>query len=116
MLWIHRLKHGRVYEHTGTSVEEQLTLLKKCDLGRSILRKANPSTLDEFRDEVPLTTYKDYAPYLLKRRMDVLPKSRLCGSIHQENTVNMIIDGHRNLQTTGGNRTAGNGVSAVLLV
>ena len=55
-------------------LKEQLTLLKKCDLGRSILRKANPSTLDEFRDEVPLTTYKDYAPYLLKRRMDVLPK------------------------------------------
>ena len=55
-------------------LKEQLTLLKKCELGRSILRQANPSTLDEFRDEVPLTTYKDYAPYLLKRRMDVLPK------------------------------------------
>ena len=55
-------------------LKEQLTLLKKCELGRSILRKANPSTLDEFRDQVPLTTYKDYAPYLLKRRMDVLPK------------------------------------------
>ena len=55
-------------------LKEQLTLLKKCELGRSILGQANPSTLAEFRDQVPLTTYKDYAPYLLKRRMDVLPR------------------------------------------
>jgi hypothetical protein len=55
-------------------LKEQLTLLKKCELGRSILGQANPSTLAEFRDQVPLTTYKNYAPYLLKRRMDVLPR------------------------------------------
>ena len=55
-------------------LKEQLTLLKKCELGRSILGKANPETMAEFRDEVPLTTYENYAPYLLKRRMDVLPK------------------------------------------
>jgi hypothetical protein len=55
-------------------LKEQLTLLKKCELGRSILGQANPSTLAEFRDQVPLTAYKDYAPYLLKRRMDVLPR------------------------------------------
>ena len=55
-------------------LKEQLTLLKKCELGRSILGQANPSAMADFRDEVPLTTYKNYAPYLLKRRMDVLPK------------------------------------------
>ena len=55
-------------------LKEQLTLLKKCELGRSILGKANPETMAEFRDSVPLTTYENYAPYLLKRRMDVLPK------------------------------------------
>jgi len=53
---------------------EQLELLKKCELGRVIFDGAMPSTLDEFREQVPLTTYSDYAPYLLKRRMDVLPR------------------------------------------
>ncbi len=53
---------------------EQLELLKKCHLGRVILNGANPHTVEEFREQVPLTTYADYAPYLLKRRMDVLPK------------------------------------------
>jgi len=53
---------------------EQLELLKKCELGRYIMNGANPYTVEEFREQVPLTTYADYAPYLLKRRMDVLPK------------------------------------------
>jgi len=53
---------------------EQLELLKKCVLGRYIMNGANPYTVEEFREQVPLTTYADYAPYLLKRRMDVLPK------------------------------------------
>ncbi len=55
-------------------LKEQLTLLKKCELGRKILGQANPETLAEFRDKVPLTTYQEYAPFLLKRRMDALPK------------------------------------------
>ena len=53
---------------------EQIELLKKCELGRSIIGGANPTTAKEFREQVPLTTYADYAPYLLKRRMDVLPR------------------------------------------
>jgi len=53
---------------------EQLELLKKCELGRVVMGGAIPTTVDEFRNQVPLTTYADYAPYLLKRRMDVLPK------------------------------------------
>jgi hypothetical protein len=55
-------------------LREQLTLLKKCELGRNLLKGANPETLAEFRESVPLTTYADYAPYLLKRRMDILPR------------------------------------------
>ena len=55
-------------------LKEQLVLLKKCELGRRMLGIANPETVDEFRRSVPLTTYADYAPFLLKRRMDVLPK------------------------------------------
>ena len=53
---------------------EQLELLKKCELGRHILSGTDPGTIGEFREKVPLTTYDDYAPYLLKRRMDALPK------------------------------------------
>ncbi|MDD4874118.1 MAG: GH3 auxin-responsive promoter family protein [Dehalococcoidales bacterium] len=53
---------------------EQMELLGKCELGRGILGDADPETIDEFRSLVPLTTYSDYAPYLLKRRLDVLPR------------------------------------------
>jgi len=56
---------------------EQLELLKKCELGRHIMDGAMPRTVEEFREQVPLTTYSDYAPYLLKRRMDVLPRKPL---------------------------------------
>jgi len=55
-------------------LSEQLELLKNCELGRSVMNGASPSTVAEFREQVPLTTYSDYAPYLLKRRMDVLPR------------------------------------------
>ena len=53
---------------------EQIELLKKCDLGRNIMGGLLPESIEEFRAQVPLTTYEDYAPYLLKRRMDVLPR------------------------------------------
>ncbi len=52
---------------------EQIDLLARCDLGRKIMRNTAPSSVDEFREMVPLTTYKDYASYLLDRREDVLP-------------------------------------------
>ena len=55
-------------------LKEQLSLLKKCELGHRILGAANPESLADFREKVTLTSYEDYAPYLLKRRMDVLPK------------------------------------------
>ena len=56
---------------------EQLELLKKCELGQRVMDGATPDTVEEFRESVPLTTYADYAPYLLKRRMDVLPRKPL---------------------------------------
>lgn len=52
---------------------EQLQLMKGCKLGRSIMDGANPCSVEEYRDQVPLTTYDDYAPYLLAQRADVLP-------------------------------------------
>jgi hypothetical protein len=52
---------------------EQLELLNNCTLGKKIMRGARPKTVEEFRQMVPLTTYKDYCPELLEKREDVLP-------------------------------------------
>ena len=52
---------------------EQLELLKKCELGKDVMRGAAPDTVEQFRAQVPLTTYEDYAPYLLERREDARP-------------------------------------------
>ncbi len=53
---------------------EQMELLKRCELGRYIMNGANPHTVEEFRKRVPLTTYDDYAPYLLNKRENALPR------------------------------------------
>jgi len=55
-------------------LEEQLELLKRCELGRYIMNGADPFTMEEFRERVPLTTYDDYAHYLLEKREDALPE------------------------------------------
>ena len=52
---------------------EQLELLKKSELGRKVMHGAMPSTVEEFREQVPLTTYADYLPELVEKREDVLP-------------------------------------------
>lgn len=52
---------------------EQIGLLNGCELGRHVMRGARPRTVEEFQAEVPLTTYADYAPYLLERKEDALP-------------------------------------------
>lgn len=52
---------------------EQLELLKNCELGRKVMRGAMPETVEEFRAEVPLTTYADYCPELLEQNENVLP-------------------------------------------
>lgn len=56
---------------------EQLELLKKCELGQKVMWGAEPKSVEEFREQVPLTTYADYAPYLLERREDVLPRKAI---------------------------------------
>ncbi|MFC2021466.1 GH3 auxin-responsive promoter family protein [Chloroflexota bacterium] len=53
---------------------EQIDLLKKCELGRYIMNGADPYTVDEFRESVPMTTYGDYCPALLEQREDILPE------------------------------------------
>ena len=52
---------------------EQIELLKNCELGRKVMRGAMPTTVEEFREQVPLTTYGDYLPELAEKREDVLP-------------------------------------------
>jgi len=53
---------------------EQIDLLSKCKLGREIMGNKIPKSVEEFRKNVPLTTYDDYAPYLLEKREDILPE------------------------------------------
>jgi hypothetical protein len=56
---------------------EQLELLKRCKLGRSIMQGAEPETVEEFRKLVPLTTYADYEPFLLTKNERALPQKPL---------------------------------------
>jgi len=51
---------------------EQLSLVHGSPLGRHIMRGARPTSVAEFRERVPLTTYGDYAPYLIPGRDDAL--------------------------------------------
>jgi len=53
---------------------EQIELLKKCELGQKLMRGFQPSTVEEFRRQVPITTYPDYAPYLPERIESALPE------------------------------------------
>ena len=52
---------------------EQIELLKSCELGRKVMRGAMPETVEEFREQVPLTTYAEYLPELAQKKEDVLP-------------------------------------------
>ena len=52
---------------------EQMGLLNRSVLGSKIMRGAKPETVEEFRQQVPLTTYADYCPELLEKREDILP-------------------------------------------
>jgi len=52
---------------------EQIGLLRNCELGRKVMQGAMPTSVEEFREQVPLTTYTDYCPELIEGREDVLP-------------------------------------------
>ena len=52
---------------------EQLDLLGGCRMGRKLMRGAMPHTIADFRERVPLTTYKDYCPELLEKQESGLP-------------------------------------------
>jgi len=53
---------------------EQIELLKRCPLGNQVMQGARPRGIDEFREQVPITRYADYAPYLQEQMEDALPE------------------------------------------
>ncbi|MFH1141177.1 MAG: GH3 auxin-responsive promoter family protein, partial [Chloroflexota bacterium] len=56
---------------------EQLSLVSGSQLGRKILGASQPTTVDDFRRTVPITTYADYQPYLGERQDDALSEKPL---------------------------------------
>ena len=52
---------------------EQISLLNRCTLGRKIMHGAKPQTVEEFRQQVPLTTYTDCCPELSEKKEAPLP-------------------------------------------
>ena len=52
---------------------EQLELFNNCPLGAKLMRGAKPQSVEEFRQQAPLTTYSDYCPELLEKQEDTLP-------------------------------------------
>lgn len=53
-------------------MQEQMQLWKESGIGKKILNGRTPGTLEELRDQMPLTTYADYADELLAKRSDML--------------------------------------------
>ena len=51
---------------------EQIDLVYSSPLGRKIVGNQKPKDVQEFRQLVPLTTYKDYEPFLDEQREDAL--------------------------------------------
>jgi len=52
---------------------EQLSLLRSSKIGQSILGENLPQNIDEFRKNVPLSTYVDYEAFLEGKNDDYLP-------------------------------------------
>lgn len=52
---------------------EQLYILHGSEIGKKLLGERTPKSIEEFRRNVPLTRYGDYADFLLERRDDGLP-------------------------------------------
>ncbi|MBW1642605.1 MAG: GH3 auxin-responsive promoter family protein [Deltaproteobacteria bacterium] len=51
---------------------DQIDLVSNSDLGKEIMGSTKPISLDDFRNNVPLTTYKDYEPFIGDCQEDAL--------------------------------------------
>lgn len=56
---------------------EQIELVVDSPLGKKIMKGQKPTSVEEFRRVIPLTTYEDYEPYLSEQRDDVLAEKPL---------------------------------------
>ncbi len=54
-------------------MEEQIEAFRKSELGKTLMGRDNPQSINEFREQFPLTTYKDYAEALLLKKDEMLP-------------------------------------------
>ncbi len=54
-------------------LKEQIQVYAASGLGRRLFNGKTPETVEEFREQIPLTTYEDYADILLEKRVDQLP-------------------------------------------
>jgi phosphoserine phosphatase len=61
-------------------MREQIDLYANCELGRRIMHGTVPKTIEEYRQQVPLTRYEDYADILLSRQEELLLPNRSSGS------------------------------------
>lgn len=52
---------------------EQIGFLSGSEIGRKLIGEKPPASVAEFRRMVPLTTYRDYEPYLKEMKSDSLP-------------------------------------------
>jgi len=52
---------------------EQIDFLKDSKLGKQFFKTKKITSIDEFRNAVPLTTYEDYVPYLMEKDEANLP-------------------------------------------
>src|SRR5512138_3682078 len=52
---------------------EQIHLLGISQIGKELFRNKIPSSVEEFRESVPLTTYADYEKYFDQQIEDILP-------------------------------------------
>jgi hypothetical protein len=53
---------------------EQISLLGSSKIGRTLMGGKIPISMDEFRQDTPLTTYADYAEVLMNKREENLPE------------------------------------------
>lgn len=54
-------------------LREQFNLLGKSQIGKKLFGNKIPSSVEEFRENVPLTTYADYEEYFSQQNEEVLP-------------------------------------------
>lgn len=59
----------------GHLLREQIDLVADTVVGKELLQGRRPATVEEFRRTVPLTSYKDYAPYLNDKRDECFAKT-----------------------------------------